>query len=386
MILRVLYDYRIFDYQRIGGISRCFVENYKCLPTDIKASFSVLDSDNIYLQSLGFPNTNYKFECFITKRHFPYKRKTFRWYNKIINGPYAQADYNRQYSIKKLQEGEFDVLHPTFFDDYFLEYLNGKPFVLTIHDMIPELYPEYYDSNDEQIVNKKKLAPLASKIIAVSESTKRDIIRILNVPEEKIEVVYHGSPLTRSHSEKSPRIITSPYILFVGERHWYKNFGLFVNHVVPVLKRHPDLLVVCTGKDFTEEECEFLAIKGVSNKFLTYFFKNDIELNNLYQYAKFFIYPSSYEGFGIPILEAYNARCPVLLNKASCFPEIAGDAAVYFTDDHNGECDLEEKMELMLSMSAIDKQDLIEKQLEQLKHYSWEKSANKLANIYKSIV
>ena len=385
MNVRVLYDYRIFDYQRIGGISRCFVENYKCLPNDVKASFGVLDTDNVYLQTLGFNNTNFKYEHFITMRHFPYKRKIFRWFNNLLNGSYSQADYNKQYSIKKLKEGDFDVFHPTFFDDYFLDYLNGKPFVLTIHDMIPELYPEYFDRNDEQIVNKKKLAPLASKIIAVSESTKRDIIRLLNVSEEKIEVVYHGSPEFNPTTKESPRIITSQYILFVGERHWYKNFELFVNHVIPVLRRHNDLKVVCTGKEFTDEESELLARNEVSDSFITYFFKDDNELYNLYHYANFFIYPSSYEGFGIPILEAYNAQCPILLNRASCFPEIAGDAAVYFTEQ-NGICDLEEKIEYMLSMSSHAKQELIDRQLERLNKYSWVLSANKLANIYKSVL
>lgn len=385
MAIKVLYDYRIFDFQRIGGISKSFVENYKCLPSDVNASFSVLDSDNIYLQSLGFHNSNYKYEHFITKRHFPYKRKVFRWYNSLINGQFSQTEYNKKYSIKKLQEGDFDVFHPTFFDDYFLEYLNGKPFVLTIHDMIPELFPEYFDSNDEQITKKKKLAPLASKIIAVSESTKRDIIRILNVPEEKIEVIYHGAPLMRNNSNTCPRIISSPYILFVGERHWYKNFELFVNHVSSVLKRHSDLKVVCTGNDFTDEESVLLTTMGVREKFLTYFFRDDEELYNLYHNAEFFIYPSSYEGFGIPILEAYSAQCPILLNNESCFPEIAGDAAVFFTE-HDRDCDLEEKIEMMLSMSPAMKQELIEKQFEQLKKYSWESSANKLANIYKSLL
>ena len=385
MSVRVLYDYRIFDYQRMGGISRCFVENYKCLPRDVKASFSVLDTDNIYLQSLGFQNTNYKYDNFVTKWHFPYKRKIFRRYQSLINGAYARTHYNRQYSIKKLQEGDFDVFHPTFFDDYFLEYLKGKPFVLTIHDMIPELYPEYYDRDNEQIVYKRELAPLAAKIVTVSESTKRDVIRILNVPEEKIEVVYHGAPIIRNLNEESSRIIPSPYILFVGERHWYKNFELFVNHVVPVLRRHSDLQVVCTGKEFNEEERELLARKGVSDKFKTYFFKDDTELYNLYHHAQFFIFPSSYEGFGIPILEAYSAQCPVLLNHASCFPEIAGDAAVYFIEN-KGICDLEEKMELMLSMSDTAKQELIQKQSEQLKQYSWEKSAERLANIYRSLI
>ena len=95
-------------------------------------------------------------------------------------------------TIEELQKGEYDIFHPTFFDDYFLPYLKGKPFVLTIHDMIPELYPLFFRPDDIHIILKRKLAPLAKAIIAVSENTKQDIVRILGIPEEKIHVVYHG--------------------------------------------------------------------------------------------------------------------------------------------------------------------------------------------------
>ena len=97
-----------------------------------------------------------------------------------------------------------------------------------------------------------------------------------------------------------------------------------------------------------------------------------------------FVYTSEYEGFGIPILEAYQADCPVLLNQTSCFPEIAGDAAVYFhltEEDSN----LVEMLDKVYSMSSDEKFALLEKQKERLAHYSWEKSAKQLAAIYQSL-
>ena len=112
---------------------------------------------------------------------------------------------------------------------------------------------------------------------------------------------------------------------------------------------------------------------------------SDIEMSNLYHYAKCFIFPSVYEGFGIPILEAYNAHCPVILNNKSCFPEIAKDAAIFFNLDENSS-DLEEVMEQFLTMSQKDSNSLIEKQLQRLKYFSWEKSAQKLADVYLSLM
>lgn len=106
---------------------------------------------------------------------------------------------------------------------------------------------------------------------------------------------------------------------------------------------------------------------------------------SLYKYAKAFIYPSLYEGFGIPILEAYAMECPVLLAKESCFPEIAGDAALYFKLNSK-ENTLTPLLEDFAKMSSEEIDSLISKQNKQLQKYSWEKSARQLADVYKSVL
>ena len=124
---------------------------------------------------------------------------------------------------------------------------------------------------------------------------------------------------------------------------------------------------------------------GVEDRFYHRWIMSDNEMYSLYHNAICFVYPSEYEGFGIPILEAYQAECPVLLNNASCFPEIAGDAAIYFNLDKDGS-DLANKVELLLSLSLEERQSLIDKQKDRLKRYSWENSAKQMAAIYQSIV
>ena len=111
---------------------------------------------------------------------------------------------------------------------------------------------------------------------------------------------------------------------------------------------------------------------------------DDIELYAFYHHAQCFVYPSEYEGFGIPVLEAYQAECPVLLNHASCFPEIAGDAAIYFKMDKDGS-DLADKLESLLSMTSAERQSLIERQTSRLGRYSWDNSAKQLAAIYETV-
>jgi len=382
--MRILYDHQAFEMQSHGGVSRCFAELYKNLPKDISASISLKESENVYIKEMNLVGTHFKrdsFNNFICRRPFPGKWHLYEMYQKIL-GKKEDADINLTHSIKELQKGDYDIFHPTFFNDYFLPYLKGKPFVLTIHDMIPELYPHFFKTDNIQRVMKHELAPLAKAIIAVSENTKKDIIRFLNIPEEKVYVVYHGCSFLTFQGSRSP--YNFPYILYVGDRFGYKNFIPFVKQVSTVLKRHEGLHVICTGKPFTKEETNIFKELEVSKYFINTWAKTDKELYSLYHHAECFIYPSDYEGFGIPILEAYQADCPVLLNRASCFPEIAKDAAIYFNINSNDDT-LSVILEDFLSMNKYEKEALLSRQRTRLAEFSWKKSAEELAKIYNSI-
>ena len=381
--MRILYDHQAFAIQSHGGVSRCFAELYKNLPKGIDAKISLKESDNVYIKEMNLEKICPKrdgINHFICRRPFPGKWHLYKWYNKIWRNN-EQEDANLIHSIEELEKGEFDIFHPTFYNDYFLPYLKGKPFVLTIHDMIPELYPHLFCSDDIQVVMKQKLALKAKAIIAVSENTKQDIIRLLNIPEGKIHVVYHGSSLSKP--QKTHSLYKYPYLLYVGDRYGYKNFIPFVKQVTPLLKQHKGLHVICTGKPFKKEEKRLFKELGASKYFINNWARTDTELYSLYHHAECFIYPSDYEGFGIPILEAYQANCPVLLNRASCFPEIAKDAALYF--NINSKNNLAECLEKILSMNKYEKEALLSKQRARLADFSWEKSAEKIAEIYNSI-
>lgn len=383
MGVRVLYDYQAFNLQTHGGVSRCFAELYKHLPKEVKAEIAVKESDNVYIKDVqGVMPVNDKFNRFFGGYSFKGKGHLHLWYDKLIHGGYY-SNYNQHYSIELLRKGEFDVFHPTFFSDYFLPYLNGKPFVLTIHDMIPELYPQYFAKNDVQIVMKRKLAPLASAIVAVSENTKKDVVRILNVPEEKVHVVYHGCSFSRL--KEVPPLLNKPYLLYVGDRYGYKNFKMFVRYVASFLRSHMEVSVVCTGRLFNQEEEDLFSELDLRDRFIHYWVSSDEDLFSLYHYALCFVYTSEYEGFGIPILEAYQAECPVLLNQRSCFPEIAGDAAIYF-EMSSESSNIVYKLESIYKMKSEERKSLLVRQRKRLELYSWSKSSQQLVNIYNSIL
>ena len=382
--MRILYDYQTFYLQKYGGISNCFVQLLKNLPAGFEYELALSESDNIHLKESGLKKVmplGLVEENFISTKWYMFRGALYREYSKCFPSR-TSLGRNRQCSIDALKRGNFDVFHPTFFDDYFLPYLNHKPFVLTVHDMIPELFGKM-KWHDPQIKAKSLLCKKAAHVIAVSEKTKNDLMDMLHVPEQKISVIYHGATDKKNASTEKP-LVYEKYILYVGNRGRYKCFGLMLQYLTPVLKMHPELKIVCTGKNLTGKEMLNIQKLGIGDRIIL-MHPSDHELMNLYTHAFCFIFPSIYEGFGIPILEAYKAGCPVLLNYKSCFPEVAQDAAIYFHLDENGS-DLGSVMEQFIFMGDDDKQCLLRKQNERLAFFSWEKSAKKLADVYEKCI
>lgn len=381
--MKVLYDYQTFNAQQYGGVSNCFVKLIENLPNNIDYEIAVLESDNVHLRESGLvselSHRRLSERNFISKKNYP--GKSFLYHALSVLLPQTTSlGRNRLFSINALEKGDFDIFHPTFFHSYFLPHLKGKPYVLTVHDMISEIY---WKGKDVVAKRKPELCEKAAHIVAVSEKTKQDLIEILKVPENKVTVIYHGAPDYYTHTEEKP-MIEGKYVLYVGLRAHYKSFLLMMKDLLPSLLRHKDIKVVCAGPIFDSEEKKYLHKSKIEDRVIQ-MSVNDKELMNLYSNALCFIYPSQYEGFGIPILESYAAHCPVLLNHASCFPEIAGDASIYF-HLNNESSDLEDVFEHFLNSYNSIRGDLIERQDIRLSHFSWKKSAQLLAEVYASIV
>lgn len=382
--MKVLYDLQAFDMQTHGGVSRCFAELYSHRPAFVDAHISVKETDNVYLQELGFPPKGTLYKNFLCDKDTKLKHFLFKLKYNIQYGKFSRLDKRPLINLFEtesvLKKGDFDIFHPTFFDDYFLPFLGKKPFVITVHDMIPEIF----SIDKHQVEQKLAIIPKATHIIAVSERTKQDLVRIMHVPEEKVSVIYHGSD-EEPYTPSTTAPIAEEYILFVGTRYEYKNFKAFCKSCVGILKRHPQLKIVCTGVPFSPEEIQFFESLGIKERMIHKFVQTSQELLDLYHYAFTFVYPSKYEGFGIPILEAYKADCPVMLNRASCFPEIAGDAAVFF-DLNSEKSDFEEQFETLYRLTGDERGELIQRQRERMKLYSWSKSAAQLADVYKDVL
>lgn len=382
--MKVLFDTQCFDAQKFGGISRYFCEIMKNFPAGDEFVFPCIYSRNEYLKQSKLVNCiedDTTFESFLPNLDFFGKEHLFWLRNKLLP---TKAKINRKECIKALKSQDFDVFHPTYYDTYFLEYIGKKPFVLTVHDMIHERYPKFFRNSGKIIKNKKLLAEKAAKIIAVSNKTKEDIIEFYGSSfSDKTEVVYHGSSLkvpdfTNENTNHESKF--GEYFLYTGARNHYKNFLFFIESCADLLKEK-NLKIVCTGAPFSKKEFSYFESLEIADRVIHYF-ASDNELFWLYKNALAFVFPSYYEGFGIPILEAFEAKTPCLLANASCFPEIAEDAALYF--------DPKNKNEIVSAMSKILDKDLAEKLIEKgkkrLTDFSWKKTAEKTTEIYKSII
>ena len=173
-----------------------------------------------------------------------------------------------------------------------------------------------------------------------------------------------------------------PYILFVGDRSRYKNFKNFIKAYVSSQKLKNDFNIVCFGgASFLTEEINFFKELNISQKIIK-IDGNDLELNYVFKKARCFVFPSLYEGFGLPLLESMNMDCPVICSNTSCFPEVVNKAAAMFNPN-----DIE-NIRYEIESVVFDNErilNLIKKGKENIKNFSWNKCANETLKIYKSL-
>lgn len=366
--MKILYDHQAFTGQRYGGVARYFhdlMESLLSMGVGIELALQFSNNEYLKNSSVRIP-------------------KQFRHIFGFMPTSMLVSRTNRLNSIYQIQRKKFDVFHPTFFHHYFLQHIDNKPFVITYHDCIKEKFNLNHIDNASK-EQKQELLTRASKIIAVSENTKTDLLELYNVKADKIDVVHHSTAFI-NHQQPVHFHLKTPekYLLYVGARNDYKNFDGLLKAIKPILKKYSDVVLLCAGGgNFTEEELVMMKNLGIENQVIHQHFYSDNSLFALYQRAIAFVYPSLYEGFGIPILEAFACGCPVVLSNSSCFPEVAEDAALYF--EANNKDDFSHKLEEIISHNQLRK-TLVNKGLTRQKAFSSEKKAKETFEVYRSVL
>lgn len=264
--------------------------------------------------------------------------------------------------------------------------------VVTIHDLIFLHYPECYKPIDRAIYNHKfrSACRRADRVVAVSECTKRDIVTHYGIDPAKVSVVYQGcaeafwEPASESVKEEVRKAYKLPtnYVLYVGTIERRKNLGLLAQALKNLA---PNVQVIAVGKQtpYATEVRQMAQELGVGNRLTMLSNVPFRHLPTLYQMASLFVYPSRFEGFGIPILEALVSGVPVIGCTGSCLEEAGGPDSIYVSPDDPGE--LARQIERVLSEEPL-RTRMIEKGREYAQNFTAEKLTEDMLRIYQMVM
>jgi len=322
-------------------------------------------------------------------------------------------DENKYYLKRKESEyvNDFDVIHFPYFNPFFLNvsWFSNKPKIITVHDLTQIKFIKYYDVGFRGRLKwqiQKRFLKRAERIITDSKASKKDIIELTDYPKDKIDVVYLAAgdkykkldiPPKAEAFRRAGKIfrekykIANKFILYVGDLNWNKNVEGLLKAFSPTTSHQPPVTdLVLTGSAFENNNLKELQevkklIKDLKLrdrvKLLGFVPKDD--LVKLYNLALFYVQPSFWEGFGLPVLEAMKCGCPVLSSNKGSLPEVGGSAVEYFDPDKKGE--LADKIKALLK-SRKKREKLAKKGLKQAEKFSWKKTAKETAKIYKKVL
>jgi glycosyltransferase involved in cell wall biosynthesis len=372
-MIKVAYDPLIFSGQIYGGISRYFCEiaskisNYAA--NKVSVSIVAPMHKNKYLDQL--PKSIIKgFKTPFPSNLMPSQQRAFSF---VIG----------DLTLRIISP---DIIHETY---YFRWPLGPKKAirVLTIYDMIHEKFKSQFPMNDKTSQYKALAAERADHIICISEATKKDVIHILGIKPEKISVIHLGFDLMINNklvSSIPDMLLKKPYLLYVGSRGGYKNFDMLVRAYASSSMLKGKFNLICFGgRKFSRDEIALFEELELSDEQVLQYSGDDKFLANFYKKASMFVYPSLYEGFGIPPLEAMAYDCPVACSNTSSIPEVVADAGIYF--DPTNIHDMRAKIE-MLADSPTLRDSLIKTGRIRLRNFSWDKCADETFKVYKKLV
>jgi len=271
-----------------------------------------------------------------------------------------------------------DVVHNTFYLPHGLAAVGGAKRVVTIHDMIPELRPDTRRRLDF-VTLKRRYVDKADHIICVSESTRSDLLKVYGPVRAPITVVHHGVDARFTPNAPPLPILPERYLLFVGNRTQYKDARVLFRALAEL--KDEDVHLVCIGGgSFSRTETTMLQRLGIAHRVVQMQLTDD-EIVSAYANAEVFIFPSHFEGFGLPALEAMACGVPVVLARATSLPEVGADAAAYFEPgDHLALTGI--LNELLQDASA--RQDLTARGLQRAAHFTWQRTASLTADVYRA--
>ena len=320
---------------------------------------------------------------------------------------YALEKYQSDIAYTKIDAGNsvpenIDILHYTYLDLFnrTIKVSNKYRTIVTIHDVIPLVFPQHFPVGIRGNVNLfllKRLLKNVSAVITDSHNSRKDIMRHLSIPSNKISTVYlaageHFRILSQKEltdlNLQAKYKLSERYLLYVGDVNWNKNLVRLIQAFRNFQKNNISLVMI--GKALTDTKTpetqqlvELIDSLGLQKNVMRFGFMPKEDLVGMYNGAAGYIQPSFYEGFGFPVLEAMQCGIPVIVSNRSSLPEIAGYAGISINPERID--DIVRGIEKLLNLKKHQREELIKKGLEQAKKFSWENVARQTADVYRQV-
>jgi glycosyltransferase involved in cell wall biosynthesis len=362
--VRIAVDHQVTSLQDAGGMSRYHYELARQLRRGEGISLDLLlGGENAVLPFPSLEGEGVHVESWKSRLRPGYPRYA-------MNALWTAA-------VAPLR-GRYDIYHATYHRWELA--IRHRALVATHHDATQERFPHLFPNAAAIRTRKRRLYQRADMVICVSESARRDLIEIYGVDESRTRLVHHGVTPVAENAAEPGNGEGRPYVLYVGWRRAYKNFLALVRAFAAAGVARHMRLVVAGGGEWSAAERATITELRLEDRVVLLERVDEAELGDIYSGASLFVYPSLYEGFGLPPLEAMSAGCPVLVSRSSSLPEICGQAAHYF--DPADERSLEQELGRLLSDPVLLRAK-VEAGLAWVGRYTWETAAQGTLAVYR---
>jgi len=365
--MEVVIDGYIYHVQKMRGISRIFNEVLPIIPAlDPSISLKIIlharkSGLSEQIRQIIIPKLDkYLLPRNLWKDVYPFLN------NLLVN--------------QKIKITRNTIFHSTYYRS--LAGWRGKQ-IFSVYDLIYEKYPDTFNDASDVIHLKTQAFRRADHLICISNATKADLIHYYNIPDEKISVSHlgYGEQFRPIESSCIDLRMDTPFILYVGGRAQYKGFSDLVTAYSQWRVRH-DLNLVVVGNEWTKQEVELISRMGIQHQVQLLGRIDDKQLCALYNQARAFVYPSHYEGFGLPLLEAMACACPVIASSISSTHEVAGAIPFYF--EVSKPESLTDALGVCIEKNTRDAEQ-VKMGLLWVKQYSWQKTAQAMIDVYHAV-
>lgn len=374
--MKILYDGEIYSIFRRGGVIRYFHNLIARLPRQCHPL--VLGNDEMP-ESPDHPNL---------RQHV----HANRWVPKPLK--FVRKSLDRRYCRARFRSLAPDIIHPTYFQNVAKGRYDRRevPLVLTVYDMIHERFAAEIDRNGKHSQLKRDAVRRADHLICISETTRQDLIERFGIPESRTSVTLLGvepqfsdpAALASHHDLQGEwwNRLSAPYFVFVGRRDLYKNWDRLLKAFQQVQATHPEIRLAVVGSRFGPEEQLAIDRLGLTAAVVHLGAVNDPTLVAIYRKSLGFVFPTLWEGFGLPLLEGIASGTCVLASDIQVFREIAAGGFEPF-DPYDPES-IAQAM-LIIASDPEHRQQIIQRGQQLLPAYNWADTAARTFEIYQNV-